>query len=78
MANGFYTAGGLVLTFAMPWGRLPPRWRWLRLLAWAAWLAGCGLSLSAQVNFVTGLVFFGAALIVCFVPFAFGLGLAER
>lgn len=77
-ANSLYTAGGLLLTLALPWGRLAPRWRWLRALAWAAWAAGFALSLSALAGFVPGLLLSGAALILCFCPFALGLGLAER
>jgi hypothetical protein len=73
-ANALYTAGGVALTLAMPWGRLPQRWRWLRALAWAAWAAGLALSLSSLANFAPGLLLSGAALLICFCPFAFLMG----
>jgi hypothetical protein len=75
LANGFYTFGGIALTAATPWDRLPRRPGLVRGLAWAAWLSGIALSLSAVFNFVPGLVLSGAALIICFCPFAVLMGL---
>lgn len=74
-ANGLYTLGGIVLTLATPWERLAWRPAWLRALAWAAWLSGIALSLCAVFSFVPGLVLSGAALIICFCPFAVLMGL---
>ena len=76
-ANGLYTLGGIVLTLATPWQAV--RWRpgWLRALAWAVWLSGLGLTASAVLGFVPGLVASGAALVICFCPFAFFMGRAE-
>jgi len=78
LANGFYTFGGIALTLATPWDRLPWRPAWLHALAWAAWLSGIALSLSAVINFVPGLALSGAALVICFCPFAFVMGLEYR
>ena len=51
--------------------------RSLRALAWAVWLSGLGLSVAAVLGFVPGLVASGAALVICFCPFAFFMGRAE-
>jgi hypothetical protein len=85
VANGLYTLGGLTLTLASPWGRVAgPRagrraWTraWQPVLAWAAWAAGLALSLAAVFNFVPGLVLAGAALVICFCPFALMMGLSK-
>ena len=73
-ANGLYTLGGIVLTLATPAWRRP----WLRWLAWAVWLSGIVLSLSSLAGFVPGLVVSGAALFLCFCPFAFLMGWVEK
>ncbi len=78
LANGFYTFGGITLTLATPWGRLAGRWRWLPALAWAAWAAGLALSLSSLAGYAPGLLLSGAALIICFCPFAFLMGRAAE
>ncbi len=83
-ANSFYTLGGIVLTLATPWGRVAGRPGWPRALAapkwlaWAAWASGLALSASALLNFVPGLVLSGAALIICFCPFAALMGRAAN
>ena len=81
LANGLYTLGGITLTLASPWRRVAGPRAWLRawtpVLAWAAWATGLALSLAALANFVPGLVLAGAALVICFCPFALMMGLSK-
>jgi len=74
-ANGLYTLAGITLTLATPWLNRP-----LRLWAWAAWLAGLGLSLATLLDSPPAQVISGAALMLLFVPFcaAFGWFAARR
>jgi small multidrug resistance pump len=71
LANGAYTLAGILLTSAAPW--LP---RAARAWAWAAWLGGIGLSVSALAGSVPGMVVSSGVLMAFFVPFAAWMGLS--
>lgn len=64
LANGFYTASGILLTLATP--SMP---RWLLVAAWVMWVAGIVMSVSALVGSVAGLVVSSALLFPILVVF---------
>lgn len=73
VANGLYTAAGVVLTLATKSLR-----GWLRVMAWGVWTAGGFLTVSTLAGSVNGTVISTVALFALFCPWVVLFGRALR
>ncbi len=69
-ANGLYTVAGIMLTLLTP--GMPTA---LRVLAWAAWFFGLGLTVSALAGSVSGMIISTTGLMALFCPWTWLMGM---